>query len=84
MKRFLFFLIIGIPALSGCAPVLLMAAGAAGGYAVTRDSVTVDLDRPAERVWTAVVEETKQQGQIKKEDRPNHRLDAVVQKCDVV
>lgn len=69
---------------AGCAPMLLMTAGAVAGYAVSRDSVTVDLDRPIDSVWTACVEETGEQGVIKREDRPNVRLEARIQRTDVV
>ena len=70
--------------LAGCAPLLLATAGAVGGYAVSRDSVTVDLDRPRHEVWTAVLEETKRQGRIKREDSINGRIDARIKEADVV
>jgi hypothetical protein len=69
--------------LSGCTPFLL-AAGAVGGYAVSKDSVTVDLDRPLEQVWKAAVEETKKLGTLKKEDRNEGRLEALISRTDVV
>ena len=70
--------------LAGCAPLLLATAGAVGGYAVSRDSVTVDLDRPREQVWAAALEETKKQGRIKREDKVNGRIDAQIKEVDVV
>jgi hypothetical protein len=70
---------------AGCAPILLVGAGAVAGYAVSRDAVTVDLDAPRGDVWRAAVEETKRLGgQIKKQDAGNGRLDAQIQKTDVV
>ncbi len=78
------FFIAGLLLTSGCAPIILMTAGAVAGYVVSRDSVTLNLDRPTEKVWSAVVEETKHQGRIKKEDHSAKRLDAVVQKSDVI
>ncbi len=69
---------------AGCAPILLVGAGAAAGYAVSRNSVTVDLDKPRETVWRACLEETKRFGTIKQQDQANGRIDAQIQKTDVV
>ena len=68
---------------SGCAPVLLATAGAVVGYAVSRDSVTMDLDRPRDQVWGACLEETKRQGNLKREDRLRGRIDARIRETDV-
>ena len=78
------YLVWGLTAFSfsGCAPVLL-ATGAVVGYAVSRDSVTVDLDRPMDRVWQACLEETKFQGTLKREDRAKGRIDARIRETDV-
>ena len=70
--------------LSGCAPLFLAGIGAVAGYAVSRDSVTVDLDRPYNRAWAAALEETKRQGRLKKEDPSRGRIDARVRESDVV
>ena len=74
-----------VPALfiSGCAPILL-ASGAAAGYAVSRDSLTLDLDRPKEHVWNVCLEETKQQGTVKRADPKEGRLEAQIQQASVV
>ena len=74
-----------VPALflAGCAPVLL-AFGAVGGYAISKDSVTMDLDRPMEHIWNACVEETRHQGAVKRLDPKNGRLDAQIQQASVV
>jgi len=69
--------------LSGCAPVLLATAGVVVGYAVSRDSVTIDLDRTWDKVWAASLEETKHQGLLKREDRGRGRLDARIRETDV-
>lgn len=69
--------------LSGCAPILL-ASGAAVGYIVGKDSVTMDLDRPRELVWTACFEEAKHLGMVKRVDPKNGRLDAQIQRASVV
>lgn len=74
---------LGIWTLSGCAP-LLIASGAVAGYAASRDSVTVDLDQPWERVWRVCREETQRMGRLKKEDPRKGRMDARIEKSDVV
>lgn len=70
--------------LAGCAPVFLATAGAIVGYAVSRDSVTVDLDRPLDQVWSACLEETKRQGTVKRQDQARGRIDAQIRRVDVV
>lgn len=69
--------------LAGCAP-LLMTTGAVVGYAVSKDSVTVDLDQSWDRVWEISLRQTQRMGRIKREDRENGRIDAHIQKTDVV
>ncbi len=70
--------------LSGCAPLLLASAGAVVGYAVSRDSVTLDMDAPLDTVWRASLEESARLGAIKKQDQVNGRIDGRIQKADVV
>ncbi len=74
-----------VPALflSGCAPILL-ASGAAAGYLLGKDSVTMDLDRPREHVWSVCVEETKLQGTVKQADPKEGRVEAQIQQSSVV
>jgi hypothetical protein len=72
-----------LPLLVGCAPVLV-AAGAAVGYAASRDSVTVALDHPMEMVWEAVVEEVRLLGKVKREDPKRRRVEGRVEGADVV
>ena len=67
----------------GCAP-LWLATGAVVGYAVSRDSSTIDLDRPWTTVWAACVEEAKSMGHVKREDPKRGRLDTVMEEVDVV
>ena len=67
----------------GCAPVLL-ATGAVAGYAISRDSVLLDMDQPWERVWRAAQEELRHQGLVKRENPKRGRLDGRVQETDVV
>ena len=63
---------------------VLLAFGAVGGYAISKDSVTMDLDRPMEHIWNACVEETRHQGAVKRLDPKNGRLDAQIQQASVV
>ena len=70
--------------LSGCAPLLLASAGAVAGYAVSRDSVILDMDAPRDTVWRASLEESARLGAIKKQDQVNGRIDGRIQKADVV
>ncbi len=68
---------------SGCAPVLI-ATGAVAGYAVSRDSVMLEINESWDKIWTAVQEEVReQQGHVKRENPPKGRLDASVEGCDV-
>ena len=84
MKKFgLLFLCAFLPLGGGCAPVLI-ATGAVAGYAVSRDSVVMDLDKSWDDVWNAAQEEVGEQGQVKRENRERGRLDARIEETDVV
>ena len=74
---------LGLPLCGGCAPVLL-AAGAVAGYAVSRDSVLLDMDQPWDKVWSAAKQEVTETGQVKRENPKRGRLDARVEEADVV
>ena len=74
---------IGAIGTSGCAP-LLVASGVAAGYAVSRDSVILDLDKSWESVWNACVDEVKYEGRLKRENRKRSRIDARIRDVDVV
>lgn len=85
MSRSSFYVIVCLAGswLAGCAP-LLITTGAVGGYAVSKDSVTIDLDQSWDRIWEISLQETKRLGQIKRQDPENGRIDARIQKTDVV
>ena len=68
--------------LSGCA-VLLVGAGAAGGYAIGRDSVKNLFDLPAEAVFRASREVVAKEGLITIEDARNGLLKATVEGATV-
>lgn len=82
MKKFL-LLYLCLPLCGGCAPVLL-ATGAVAGYAISRDSVLLDMDHPWDRVWSATQQEVTERGQVKRENPKRGRLDARVDEADVV
>lgn len=55
----------------GCAPILIGAAvgaGAVGGYAVSKDTIQTDLDRPYEAIWNAALTVSKAYGNMKYEN----------------
>lgn len=72
-----------LPLCGGCAPVLV-ATGVVAGYAISRDSVVMDLDQPWDRVWSAAQEEVTERGQVKRENSKRGRLDARIEETDVV
>ncbi|MDO8730002.1 MAG: hypothetical protein Q7J69_02290 [Candidatus Omnitrophota bacterium] len=72
-----------LPLCGGCAPVLL-ATGVVAGYAISRDSVLMDLDQPWDRVWSAAQQEVTERGLVKRENPKRGRLDARVEETDVV
>ena len=74
---------LGLPLCGGCAPVLI-ATGAVAGYAVSRDSVIVDMDHPWDRAWGAARQELSERGRIKRENPKRGRLDARIEEADVV
>lgn len=68
--------------LSGCA-VLLVGAGAAGGYAISKDSVKNLFDLPAEVVFRASREVASEQGIITVEDARNGLIKATMEGATV-
>ena len=68
--------------LSGCA-VLLVGAGAAGGYAVSKDSVKNNFDLPAGEVFRASRDVVRAAGLMTTEDEGHGTLKAVVEGATV-
>ena len=68
--------------LSGCA-VLLVGAGAAGGYAISRDSVKNLFDLPAETVFRASRDVVAEEGVITVEDSHNGLIKATMAGANV-
>ncbi|MDD5730967.1 MAG: DUF3568 family protein [Candidatus Omnitrophica bacterium] len=56
---------------SGCVPLIIGGAvGALGGYAVSKDTVQGDTDKPYESLWSSAGSVSRMRGIVKKED-PN-------------
>jgi len=71
MKKFLFFLsvISFLFVSSGCVPLIIGgAAGALGAYAVSKDTVQGDTDKPYDSLWNAAYTVSRIRGTIKQED----------------
>jgi hypothetical protein len=85
MRRFVVAgIVAGVAAmgLSGCA-VLLVGAGAAGGYAISKDSVKNLFDLPADQVFRVSREVVAEQGLVTVEDARNGLLKATVEGATV-
>ncbi|MBI4342055.1 MAG: DUF3568 family protein [Candidatus Omnitrophica bacterium] len=68
--------------LSGCA-VLLVGAGVAGGYAISKDSVRNVFDLPKHVVYDRSLEVVKELGTVTLEDRVHGQIKAQVQDVNV-
>ena len=67
---FIFFLIpVLLMNISGCAPLIIgAAAGVAGGYAISRDTVQGETDTEYNKLWEAALTVSRFRGAIKSED----------------
>lgn len=73
MKKFLFLSFI-IPfillSLAGCVPLIIGgAAGALGAYAVSKDTIQGETDKPYDLLWDAALMVSRVRGTVKTEDR---------------
>ena len=68
--------------LSGCA-ALLVGAGVAGGYAISRDSVRNLFDLPRDHLFDVSREVLQEMGAVTLEDRAHGRLKAEIQDVNV-
>ncbi len=66
----------------GCA-VVLLGAGAAGGYAVAKDTIQGTTDQKMARVWQVAERVAKDMGQITKADKGHGVIDVVIDEADV-
>ena len=61
---------------AGCAPLVVGAAlGVAGGYAVSKDTVIADSDKPYDRLWDKAIENGVYRGEIKNQNRQKGRVE---------
>ena len=67
---------------SGCI-VLAIGAGAAGGYAISKDEIEGFTDRPVEQTWRVAYEILNQEGAIESADKERHKIDAIVNESKV-
>lgn len=72
----------GMVFLSGCAPVLI-GAGAVGGYAVSKDSVTDYFETSQDRLFDAAVAVLQQKGAVNLQDRQMGAIEAEVEQSKV-
>ena len=68
--------------LSGC-PVILVGAGAAGGYALSKDSVKNHFDLSKDKVYNRSLDVAKKMGQVTLEDSKNGLIKAHIKDADV-
>ena len=68
--------------ISGCAAVLI-GAGAAGGYALSKDSVRGHFDKSESRAFKSSLAVAKKMGQVTLEDSENGRIKAKIKEMDV-
>ena len=67
----------------GCA-LFLVGAGAAGGYAISRDSVISQHDLSTDRVYQESLAVVKKMGLVTLEDAKHARIEAMVQETKIV
>lgn len=71
MKKIILFLIPCIFVnILGCAPLIIGGAvGALGGYAISKDTIQGDTDKPYDKLWDSALVVGKIRGEIKNEDQ---------------
>ena len=70
-KRAFFYLLLPLVLLniSGCAPLIVGGAvGALGGYAISKDTIAADTDKPYDLLWNSAVTLARYRGTVKEED----------------
>lgn len=70
-KKYYWLLLFLFPvAVSGCVPLIIGGAvGAVGAYAVSKDTIQGDTDKPYEGLWNSALTVSKIRGNIKEEDK---------------
>ena len=74
--------LMGLVGLSGCA-LALVGVGAAGGYAISRDSITNHVDLPLSHVYRVSREVVREVGLVSVEDESNGLIRATVEGVNV-
>ncbi len=67
---------------SGCA-LFLVGAGAAGGYAISKDTIEGNVEKPMDRVWKASHDVLMYEGFIKLEDKMHGKIESEVRGSQV-
>ncbi|MFH1406808.1 MAG: DUF3568 family protein [Candidatus Omnitrophota bacterium] len=77
--------LLAVLTLSGCAPAIILGvgAGAAGGYAISKDTVKADVDKPYEEVWTRSIAVLKDMGTMIVEDKIRGKAEAIIEEAHV-
>lgn len=74
-----------ISSLCGCVPLIVGGAlGAAGGYAISKDTVQGDTDKDYDSLWNAAQDVLNTRGKIKKEDFSRGYIEGVTQDSSLV
>lgn len=67
---------------SGCV-VLALGAGAAGGYAISKDEIEGFSDRSLEQTWRTAYEVFKKEGAIETADKEHAKIEALINESKV-
>lgn len=67
---------------SGCV-VLALGAGAAGGYAITKDEIEGFTDRSMEKTWQAAWKVLNQEGVVEMADKEKGKIEALVDESKI-
>jgi len=71
--------------LAGCVPLIVGGAvGAVGGYAVSKDTIQGDTDKPFDAIWNSALETARLRGTIKKDDYDKGRIEFIARDSSLV
>lgn len=81
---FYFLFPIFILGMSGCVALMVGGAvGALGGYAVSKDTIQADSDKPYEQLWSSALNVSRIRGTIRQEDGVRGYIEADIEKTKV-
>ena len=87
MKRtalFYFLFPLFILSMSGCVALVVGGAvGALGGYAVSKDTIQADSDKPYDRLWNGALNVSRMRGAIRQEAAARGYIEADIEKTKV-